>query len=168
METTQDLNDLITKLQNGALAPITELFGIPVDFEPESLEVLEELINELWHEGTEPMPTTLIPFGFILGETMIRNLTDAKWVVDDANHFMEISVEIKMGEGTQKVYPFLRVHKFFHDRTDGLAVMYRMTNLFQLKFLDPKNIDSNEWVDLPNGDRYRMTTVDKNETEEGD
>lgn len=153
--------EMISDFQSGAFDPLFNLIGVPNDFEPDSLERLEDIINLVWPNEPVQEMTSVIPFGFLLGETLVRHLPGAKWVTEDAKDLFDVSVEVPAGEAIQKVMPFRRVNNFFNDRTDGLAVVYRMVEMMQRQLLDPDQLTDGQWLTMPNGDQIRVTRTEK-------
>jgi hypothetical protein len=153
---------LLNEMKSGMARVIFGYLNVPLDFSEQSLVLIEEKINEMYPLGHQPLLTTLIPFGYYLGETIIRNIPNAHWDASNAEDIFDVSVVIEnpLAKDNQPqksvVKPFLRVRKFWFDRTDGLAVLYRMVNLMNLNFIDTSNLKKGEWVELPNGDRFRL------------
>lgn len=100
---------------------------INLDYTKECLGALEDFINSIFpDEGRPKHATTIVPMGYVLGETLIRNFPNAEWITQAENVFdIEIKIWIKEEEGKYiKAKPFLRVLKFFEDRTDSICAMY--------------------------------------------
>jgi hypothetical protein len=161
----QEVEDLLNHLVKDT-PMLLGLFGFTGKYEPDSLEALEEMITTLYpKEGPAKFDTTYMPLGFYLGETMVRNIPGAKWVIEDLDYIGQLAVSVPnsgdqeildiSADAVMKVYPFNRVRNFFHDHTDGLAVLFRMTLAISLGLL-PKSADG-EWVHLPNGDSFRVS-----------
>lgn len=156
--TNNQYEQIIKDFQAGTFNPLYETFGIPTDYTYDSLEIVEDVINTIWPPSYSiQFVATVIPFGFLLGETLVQNLAGSRWVTEGAEDFFDITVEIPSGEMIQKVRPFSRVDNFFNDRRDGIAIVYRMTEMMKLQLLDPKQLTDGEWLIMPNGDKIRVT-----------
>jgi hypothetical protein len=161
MKENNDFKGLIDSMRGKEMEPIFLTFGIQSLYTEENLNAIEQVINRLFPEEREVLPTTVIPFGYMLGETLVRNIPDAKWKTD-VDEIWDIAVEIPIKKentdaNNMVILPFVRADKFFKDRTDSLAVMYRMANMMSLQFLDPlmEKAEYGEWVNLKNGDSFR-------------
>lgn len=133
--------------------------GFKGDFSENDLTALEKIIDELYPLGHKSMVTTLIPFGMYLGETIIRNIPGAEWDLSHAEEgdIFNFRVNVPSGENqVVTVMPFQRVRNFWFDREDGLAVMYRTINLFNLQFVNPEKLKEGEWKEFANGDKIRF------------
>lgn len=127
----------------------------------------------MYPNGPE-LHTTGIPFGWYLGEVIVRNIPGAKWV-EKPNLFewevrvpVKMQLENKMQEVTASAMPFVRISKFFSDPTDGLKVFFDGLNLANLGMM-PADLDKapvGEWgkfKELPNGNSFRMMMVKNKE-----
>jgi hypothetical protein len=155
----ENLEGLLTQLSTDS-PMLLKLFGFTGNYEADSLDSLEEMIKTLYPvDGPAKFDTTYLPLGFYLGETIIRNIPGAKWELEAVDHIGEIGISIPQAEksdGVLKVFPFNRVRNFFLDHTDGLTVLFRMVLAMSLNLLS--TTADGEWVELPNGDKYRMST----------
>jgi hypothetical protein len=147
--------------------------GVFVDYSEESLSHCEDFINAIYPVGHIPHPTTVLPFGYYLGETIIRNIPDSKWDVDTpAETVWDIGVKIEIPFAsedmprTQIVRPFMRAQKFWRDRSDGLRAMYILVNQLSLGFVDPTKAKPGEWIELPVGIKFRYTIAIKEDLTE--
>lgn len=164
-----DWQDFLDKMRSTMCDTMMIAFGVTPTYQPESLNEVEQKINEMYPEGHKAMPTTYLPFGFYLGETIVRNIPGAKWDISEAGEFFDnIAITIDQSdEAKAKLFPFRRVMKFWDDRTDGLSVFYRMINLMALGGINPEAVQKGQWLHFPNGDAFRMTEGPK-EDEDGE
>lgn len=144
---------------------VFRLNGLPTSYQEEDLDLFEDFINELYpDEGMPSSPMIIPPFGYYLGETIVRNIPGAKWELDepiDNIARLSISVPARNGDETARLYPFIRAQKFFQDRSDGLSVYFRGVNLMSLGFIQDKLKKNEErWVNIGT-DIYRMTKLEK-------
>lgn len=158
-----ELNELLTTLRNEVIPTLFPVIGLPTTFTPEGVQKMEDVINEMYPEGHEPLTTTFIPFGFYLGQTIVETIPGAEWSVEDnAQYINDISIVLKDEEGkmSAQVRPFTRIEKFWGDRTDGLSVFYYMiASMEQIKEAS-ENLPEGQWIDLGQG-RLRITKIDK-------
>lgn len=158
------MNELLSELKNKE-ALLFESIGIPVDHSLQSLELIENFINEISPLEFNPGLSAVLPFGYYLGETMIQNFEGAHWNTE-VDHPMKLEVVIPKHPNSEEklvLRPITRVSKFWQDRTDGLAVMYRTVQLMVMDFLDTamKGIPTGEWKEFANGDRVRLLDPQK-------
>lgn len=140
------------------------------DFTPDSLIQMEKVIQlQFPKEQPAQFPTTYIAFAIYLGETIVRNIPEAKWdIPEDKRKLLDSALIIPVygTSSTAKMMPFFRVMKFFKDRTDGLKVFYDMANLTALGMLpnmenSPADGKWSEWKENPGGMKFRIKKVDK-------
>lgn len=132
---------------------------------------IEELLNKNFPKGHEPLATTLIPFGFYLGEFFIRKFDNAKWVIDDEdnkdmNNIFNASVEFDgLNKARMQVRPFLRVDKFWKNREDKMTALYRVMSFTSEVNMNPeywsKRADKDGWIQMASGDMLRMYIGEK-------
>ncbi len=157
---SREYENLIESLRSPhTLELLSILASHEIDYSFKSLMVCEETINAMYPEGHKPLPTTLIPFGFLLGETIVRNL-GGEWNYD-AEDIWDISINIKSNNDNEmSIKPFLRVSKFWNDRTDAMTAMYRMIEYSTDADLSPENLgrfeDEEGWVHFPDGFKFRV------------
>ena len=145
----QDMKELVPM--------VTQTLGVEANYTLESLEQLEWQLNQMFAPGHEPMPTTVLALGYYLGETIVRNVPNARWVTEGAKHPHGLTIEIKQfNEGKGQVLPLNRIYKFFEDRENGLATFYRMVHLMSVGGIDIENMEEGKWMEFPNGDRVRI------------
>lgn len=148
--------ELIHKIE-ALLQPFME-----VDYTPDSLLELEWLIQRQFPKKGKPkIPTMILPFGVVLGETVVRNIPRAKWVLKGNLYDAKISFFQPNGVRAEAM-PFVRVAKFFEDRTDGLKAWYDGINLISLGMM-PKVKEKapdgqfSEWQETsPGGIKFRI------------
>lgn len=166
MSKSKELKDIIEVTKEKMIPEFEEMFNISLDYKTLSLGILEDTFNEVFPEGREPSsPMTFVPFGVYLGECIVENFDDAKWHHNEGEAINEAYIEIDYGEDKGAVlYPFRRVEKFWYDRSDGLLAFYQMVKMMTEKDVDDMVEESDgEWTELPNGMKYRMTTIDRGE-----
>lgn len=140
-------------------------------FNEEELEDLEEKIDERFPQGHEPMLTTIIPFGYYLGEVLRKKIPGAKWKISDEvnekNDIMKVVLEFTDGNGhTMQAMPFKRVIKYWRNREDRMSSFVKMIEMTTEVQLDPdywgKRADEDGWILMANDTMFRMFIGDKN------
>lgn len=102
-------------------ASMIALTGFDLTYTPESLSKLEAVIHHMFPDEAQPrLSTTFIPFGWYLGEVIVRNISGAKWQEEDS--FFNTSITIP--GPVARVQPFIYVEKFFSDRSLGFKLLY--------------------------------------------
>ena len=172
----KDLRGTIADLGTSGFLEITLCALLKIEmkkglqYSDKELRLIEEKINDMFEVGHEPMATTLIPFGYYLGELLIRKFPGSKWVVTDevnkSNDIFEVYVEIAAGTGKAQVRPFIRVSKYWKNREDRMSSLVRMIELTSEIQMDPeywsKRADEDGWIQLASGDAMRMFQTKKN------
>lgn len=128
------------------------------------LELIEQKINDVFPQGHEPLPTTLIPFGFYLGELMIRKIPGAKWKITDevnaSNNVFDIFVEFEANGGTMQMFPFKRAHRFWMKREDRMSAMVLMIEITSEITMDKEywslRTDKDGWITMASGCMLRL------------
>lgn len=163
--TAEMLRDLLKTMKLN-ITDMMRIFGIgQVNFSTKQLEIIEDMIDKQYPVGHKPMATTLIPFAYYLGECIIRSVPGAHWhVPDDADSLNMLTVSLKSTDTNHLVYPFTRAAKFWHDRTDRMSTMVRMTQFMaeiqHTRSYLSKRIGKDGWIQSYYGDCYRIMIGD--------
>jgi hypothetical protein len=140
------------------------------NYTPLSLKVMENALDELYPEGHDPMPTTYIPFGIYLGETIVKNIPGAHWApVPESRNLAEIAVTIpvpKHIDALWTAYPIIRVQEFWHDRTDTIFGYFHMIKDMAKGKFDPSDESKmGQWQNTM-GAQYRVLRAKPEQEEE--
>ena len=163
----EDQNGFMEMLMN-ALLNIKNVKKLKYD--EKELELIEDKINEMFPVGHKPLATTLIPFGFYLGEYLIRKIPGAIWKFPDDGKIEEsiwdICIEFKTSEGLlMNAKPFMRAKKYWLNREDKMSTLARVMCFNSEISMDPeywsKRADDNGWITMAWGDMFRMFQGDK-------
>lgn len=163
------VQDFLNKLKAGKLVEtVFDAFHVKVNYTGEGLKELEEFIKCTWSEGHQPTPSAIIPFGLVLGETIVRNFKEAEWVNEEfeIDDFLNIKILIKKeGRFTQFAKPFKRARRFFDDHTESLYAMYRLIET-QIQFdvhseEFQSRCDENGWITFDDGFKFRILKADE-------
>lgn len=164
-----ELRDLLKHLKDGGIQTMLGAFGFAhLNYTKKQLEAIEDKINDQYPEGHKPKSlATLIPFGFFLGECIIKNVPGAHWhVPEDVEGIFDISVKITSDKHGSEVYPFRRIQKYWFDRSDKLSVMLQMIEFMNEMSLDigyqEKRAEAEGWIQTNFGIKFRMHIKDKN------
>lgn len=132
----------------------------------ENLRKMEEVINSMYPQGHDPMPTTVIPFGVHVGEVLIKHIPGAKWNFDEPIEYVyDLSITCPGPNGAvAKVKPLQRVAKFWRDRTDTIFGFAEMIRDMANGTLNPTK--EGKWVKRPNGTQIRVHSMTKDATED--
>ena len=128
---------------------------------------IEKVIDERYPAGHKPLYTTMIPFGFYLGELMVTTIAGAEWVTDAAS-ISDIAVKLRMPSGEYSYWkPFMRVQMYWKNREDRMSTFYKMCEFlseieFSKEYLESR-MDADGWIYMESGDAFRMRTKDKSE-----
>ena len=161
----QDIDAILDKIRTNE-DTIFQSLGIPSDYSEKSLELLEAFIDTIAPVEGEPQDGTIVvACGFYLGESIVRNFKGSMWNTDvDSIWDTEVIIQ-KSNDPDQTIVikPILRTLKYWRDRSDGLAVMYRTVNMFTLDFLDTalEKTPEGKWKKFANGDQVRVFSPNK-------
>lgn len=171
-----NINKLPTDLidaAKGSLSPFMKRY----EYSPESLVELEGIIDTTFPvKGKPALATTYIPFGIHLGETIVRSIEGAKWVLPGkGENLFDAKIEVPLSGGdadTVELYPFVRVMKYFEDRSNGLKSYYDFVNLSAFMPPDISNAPAggkwSKWKETrPGGIKWRMQRIDKEKNGDG-
>ena len=129
------------------------------------LSLIEKKINEKYPQGHKPLATTVIPFGFYLGEMIIKKIPGAKWNVSDEDNkngdIFDISVEFKNPKGySMRAKPFMRAKKYWINREDRMTTFLRMlcfnTEITMDREYWSRRADQDGWITFAWQDMFRM------------
>lgn len=107
-------------------ASIFDAYKLPHEFSVENISKLEKQTIKFIKEAKktkEPIYSlTVAVIGYLLGETIIRNIEGAKWVTD-GDEIWDYYIEHPAPEGsTFQAFPFIRAVRFFQKhKTYGLT-----------------------------------------------
>ncbi len=90
---------------------------IDLDFSVESMQHIERLIDEQFHEGravpdgffADQLGAKVFAIGSYLGEVIVQSVTGAEWKTDDSDPRGEINIQV-VANGTE-IYPVHRIIK---------------------------------------------------------
>lgn len=177
-EESKDLRALIEGLRANGNAFCEFLIGTflkldgkekSLKYSEEELEMIEEKIDEMFPEGHKPKTTTLIPFGFYLGEVLKRKIPGAEWhVSDEANKsgdLFEIVIEFDNADGYKmQAKPFIRVNKYWKKREDRMSSYVKLIEMNTEVQMDPeywsKRTNEDGWISMANEMMFRMFVGD--------
>jgi len=151
--------------------------GKKLKYTEEELEMIEEKINEIFPEGHEPLTTTMIPFGFYLGQLLRKKIPGAEWKVTDEvnkkNSIWDVFIEFKNSDGyTMQAKPFMRVDKFWRRREDKMSAFVKMIEMTSEIKMDPeywnKRADDEGWIETANEMSFRVFQGSKKDKIDGD
>lgn len=145
--------------------------NLSLKYTEKELKLIESKIDEVFPLGHEPMYATLIPFGFYLGQLMIKKVPGAKWYVppelNEDGDIFDICVEHVREDQTLRVQPFKRVKKFWSNRNDKMSVLVRMFEFqTEIKLNNEywsTRADEDGWITMPDGYMFRMFKADKDD-----
>jgi hypothetical protein len=164
-----EMQALFQSLEDSA-EQLLQAIHLPTDYSVESLEVMENIINAI--SPTEGEPTHLqgiLPFGYYFGETVIRAHKGAKWSYEEAEQIWDVEILVPNAEGKGAIHikPFLRILKYWRDRTDGIAVMFRTVSMVAGDYVEiaMENSPEGEWKRFKNGDAVRILRKEQVEEE---
>ncbi|UJF36612.1 hypothetical protein [Paenibacillus hexagrammi] len=86
------------RIFNETLSEFESHFGFKADYTPESIELLEARLDELYPQGTMARNGTLLGAGYYIGEVFIRNIEGAVWNEDIYGDKMPFAVTLTMPE----------------------------------------------------------------------
>lgn len=127
--------------------------SLNVDYSLDELYLIEKEFGKRWHNTDVKAFTTYLPFGYILGETIVRNIPGSKWNYDEEiNNVFDVSISVPVktdGDEEQtymKIYPIVRVRKFHKDREDRLTTMYWIVDMLS-KYTNDELLRMGEYVE---------------------
>jgi hypothetical protein len=167
MKTTEDFKQFIKDTKKDLFPELSRVFNVSFDYKVESLNKLEEFIKSVYPEGKNISEVSiLIILGIYLGEVLRLNIENAEWKTEWTKHndinLNRSAIEIVLDEeNTIEAYPFERILNFISDNTNGIAAYYHVLKLQSEGKLKEKlkNTKAGEWIELPNGDKFRKKEV---------
>jgi hypothetical protein len=136
----------------------------------EELEEIEDRVDELFPQGHVPQATTIIPFGFYLGELLRKKIPGAEWNFDPKRNapedLLEMSIKFTTSNGgVGHAKPFTRASKFWDNREDKMSTFVKMIEFNSEVELDPaywsKRADDDGWIEMPNEMKFRFFVGEK-------
>lgn len=108
---------IIPDMQNGMCSMLLKVFaGITPNYTAKQLDELEDLF-EARFAGKEILDTTIIPFGFYYGETLVRTIPGAHWsnLKQQNPYDITVTIPIRQDFGPMFVNPFRRFYGFHEE-----------------------------------------------------
>lgn len=174
----KEVEDTLQRMTNDNILETIVLAMLKMDqdklkYNETELAEIEKKIDEVFPQGHKPIHTTLIPFGFYLGQLLIKKLGgDAKWFVPDEPNVTIWDAVIQFtsgGIGNLQAKPFTRAEKFWKNRDDRMVSFIRMVCMNCEVQMDKDywvhRADENGWVTMAWGDMYRMYIGEKKDGE---
>jgi hypothetical protein len=161
----EDVQKLIGSTKNPMFNLIFKMMGYDRDTTIKNLKEMEHVINTLYPLGHQPEVTTVISFGLALGDTLVKNIPGAEWVIEDLADIFDMRIKLENGDVKTEARPLLRMRKFWFDRTDtlfGWAEMVRDIVMGDVNLEGKEDI----WHIRPNGTTIRMKKFTKEEFEQ--
>lgn len=148
-----NIEEVIKSLDEG-IPVIEKMVEFKMNYKPQSLKKLEDYITNAKRIGRGiPFPVQAL-LAVYLGETIVRNIKEAKWV--DNDNLSEVYIRVPFGTGHTKAYPYIRIQKFSKSPNDGLYAFYCMLQDANKGRMDFQESDSgNITVSSPRG--YQLT-----------
>lgn len=137
----------------------------PVELPTAYLARLQKYIRRIYGRG-EMGGIGVLVFGLVFGDTLIRNLDGAEWRHPEytPNTDGQRAFDLGAHEITYRgvtVKPFVRVRKWWDDRTDCLVSMYAgMKRLGDMTEAELSSIPKGRWVAMPDGTKLRVLEAD--------
>lgn len=140
----------------GEMIPLAfPFFGLKAEFTKESLAAVEACINELYPPPHDPMASTMIPFAVHFGQTIVETIPGSRWDFN-AKEFHDCAVIVPMPNGFHKVFPFMRVARFWHNREYAMSAMWQMLNLMNLGLWDASKMQPGETLRAADGTEFTL------------
>ena len=134
---------------------------------------IEDMLDKQYPIGHIPQSTTLIPFGFYLGQVLKKTFENSQWIISkdksEAHHLFEMTIKCELDKNGIGiiVYPFKRVNKYWKDRSDRLTSLVKMISFTTEISMDPDywkhRADDDGWIRLINGEMLRVFKTDKDD-----
>jgi len=167
-------SDFIKKMQN-VMDLSFPFLRLKTELTLEAVKHNENIINNVYPFGHQPLFTTVLPIGFHLGETIIRMIPGAKWEEETGDNLEELKIIIPVKYDSSdkylKIMPIGRVLKYWTiGREYSLSCLINTTVFLSENDLsDPKYIeqaDEDGWFQITDGDFIRITMVPKTKKED--
>lgn len=130
-------------------------------FTYEAIKELQDITNEVYPQGHKSLPTTKVPYGLYLGKMILDHIEGAQWVTD-VDSIWDIYITFIQKNGDEmRVFPFIRVNKFWDNREDSLAAVFKMCQFVTTYDVSDKKVmdeftDKDGWVHFAGGECFRI------------
>lgn len=157
------LKKLIETMRGGHALILGAAFGFPLDYTYEQFVEIEKAFMERYPH--EVMPTTALFFGFILGETMVRNIAGATWANLESEDIWDMAVEVPMKGREEKMLfrTMSRAHNCALNNEDTMTTVFWMADMMSKYTMDELMLQGKHigdgWYLFPNGEMMRMMTT---------
>lgn len=146
------------------------VLGIKPEYTLEQLFEIEELFFQFYHGKKETLATTIVPFGFYLGQTMIKNIAGAAWHNLEAKNLFDLQIKtIAKDGGAYYSKPFMRFVNYIHNEEDKPSTLlwtFKSLSENTYKELMEKGEPMTDgWYKFPEGHMIRIVVSDKKSAE---
>lgn len=97
------------------------------DYSESDLLSLEQCISDLYPSTAEaPLINTFIPYGFYLGETIVNNVPNAMWDIENVEDgdLFEVKIFVPHLKNIDPIRPFKKVRSFWLNGKEGLVDVF--------------------------------------------
>ena len=156
---SETFEKIIANLNGGMAAKMFGMIGFKPNYTLEQLQEIEQEFQAMYG-GREILPTTVVPFGFYLGETLVRNIPNAKWDFT-ADFLCDVSIKIQGKDGGELIAkPFTRFEKFLKDDSDKPSTMFWLFSQLSQKTTKELMAEgtplTDGWYKFPDGHMFRF------------
>lgn len=120
MQPTTNFESFIQEMQNGLCDSLLNLINFKPIYDLESLSSLESVIEERYRLGHKPMITTLLPYGFYIGECLVRDIEGAHWNVDNAKNVFDFTISVPLKGEHVLIKPYEAIKTYWFNREKSL------------------------------------------------
>lgn len=154
-----DKKEFIAKLESSCTYMLNAI-GIPMNYHRHTLRIAELKLQELFPDNNCTGPGA-IPFGFLLGGTIINTIGAGEWDLDKfekSESFFDIMIKVPHSSGTTVIYPMRSVMKYIKDSEKRLTTVLDTTEFMYIH--TPEDVasmkkDEEGWITLKNGVMFR-------------
>ena len=115
------------------------LLNIPTDHTPESIAIMDRETYRLLPPDirTSRNEMLIIPFGFYLGETLIKLFPEFSWDDKPFTDLFNVSIKGEINGMPMEIKPFRKIVNFFDDSNNQCHAMYETLRLMKEESWSP-------------------------------
>ncbi|MCX7610268.1 MAG: hypothetical protein N2043_01615 [Ignavibacterium sp.] len=149
--------EVVNSFETEVLTQFKKVFGEhfqnSFDYSVQSLAIIQEIIQGTKKATQKKNHHLLFSFGLYLGQTIIKNFPNARWIDEEIDNPYEIKICIEINKNTGEeiqLFPIKRVYKFYEDYEYDFISYYKglqeIISKHSVSFLN--DYPTEEWIDV--------------------
>lgn len=89
-----NFEQLIKEMRNSKAKEMLSIIGVPEIYNLKNLKVFQKRVTKLIKSNEIPFEVSIALSGFVLGETIVRNIEGAHWIENDYSDIFRVPIAL--------------------------------------------------------------------------